>query len=763
MAGANKVVTLIGQVILAWILVPKDMGLAGMAIAMAGFALFLGAPSVGDVLVQRGHYKEEAGQAFWFSLFLSVSTSILIGLLYPVAILIGRPDLSKMLLVLAFLPLADFMSPTLTSALKTNLEFKRLAVAQFVASVTYTVCAVILAFLGLGPFALILPVIPRALMNNLVMLTGTGFPPIERPKFSRIKPLIKPALSLSLTSFLTGLQMQGPVFFIGLLMDPASTGRFSWGWMVAGQAVFLLSVNLRQVLMPVIAKMSGEPYRQAAAALRAARAITAVLMITCCFQALLIEPILNRFFPEKWHAAGPVVVWISIGLAFQGIYICVVSWLNGIGKYRELLLLSALPVVLASGLAYFGASLKGINGASEGACIGLVMSAMAALFFMPIQVLKNQTKNLVTPILVTLGIWFVIYFAFPDNKNLIIETAISLVFLAISIFAWRHWSEEGVKEIWSKFFEKMKFSDLGEDFKNAVKPNFFIIGAPKCGTTALSEYLKENPHVFMSSPKETEYFSFDLSNAAKMSLKTYLSIFSKANPEVHKAIGEASTAYLYSKCAVPEILKFNPEAKFIVMIRNPIDLVQSLHAQMLYQGIETVSDFETAWKLEENRKEGNDIPMFCFDKNSLMYSEWGLLGKQIERLFSIVRRDKVKVIIFDEFIKNTKQIYEEVLEFLGAPSDGRVLFPKFNEGKSISVPFLQPILGFPIKMAKATRAIVGYPKSLDFFIGLLALNSNAKKRPSITKEFKKELISFFREDIEKLSVMLNINLSFWNL
>lgn len=728
---------------------------------MAGFALFLGAPSVGDVLVQRGHYKEEAGQAFWFSLFLSVSTSVLIGLLSPVAVFIGRPDLSKMLLVLAFLPLADFLSPTLTSSLKTNLEFKRLAIAQFVASVTYTICAVILAFLGLGPFSLILPVIPRALMNTLVMITGTGFPSIERPHFSRIKPLIKPALSLSLTSFLTGLQMQGPVFFVGLLMDPTSTGRFSWGWMVAGQAVFLLSVNLRQVLMPVIAKMSGEPYRQAAAALRAARAITAVLMITCCFQALLIEPILNRFFPEKWHAAGPVVVWISIGLAFQGIYICVVSWLNGIGKYRELLLLSALPVVLASGLAYFGAGVKGIAGASEGACLGLVVSSLVALFLMPFQVLENQAKKLVAPVLVTLGIWFVMYFAFPDNNNLVIETASSLIFLAISIFAWRHWSEDGVREIWGKFFEKIRFSDLGEDVKNSIKPNFFIIGAPKCGTTALSEYLKGNPYVFMSSPKETEYFSFDLSNAVKMSLKTYLAIFSKANPEVHKAIGEASTAYLYSQRAVPEILKFNPVAKFIVMLRNPVDLIYSLHSQMLFQGIENITDFEKAWRAGEDRNKGRKIPLLCFDKNSLLYSEWGKLGEQLKRVFSYVKKGQIKVIIFDDFVTNPKKTYEEVLRFLNVPSDKRTEFPKVNESRMLILPWLQPLLGLPVKFAKISRAIFGYPKNLNFFLNLLSLNGTFSKKGSISKELRKELTLYYRKDIRELARLLNRNLDGW--
>src|SRR5258708_5345567 len=133
-------------------------------------------------------------------------------------------------------------------------------------------------------------------------------------------------------------------------------------------------------------------------------------------------------------------------------------------------------------------------------------------------------------------------------------------------------------------------------------PNFFIIGAPKCGTTALCKYLRENPRIFISTPKEPKYFDFDLSYPVKMNREAYLALFSKADPRFQSAIGEASTSYLFSTRAVPEILKFNPGAKFIVMLRNPVELVQGWHNQCIIAGQEDILDFEEAWRAESERK-----------------------------------------------------------------------------------------------------------------------------------------------------------------
>jgi len=152
-----------------------------------------------------------------------------------------------------------------------------------------------------------------------------------------------------------------------------------------------------------------------------------------------------------------------------------------------------------------------------------------------------------------------------------------------------------------------------------IAPNFFIIGAPKTGTTALSEYLKDHPNIFFCPVKEPHFFDLDTSKRLKLNLQTYLSLFAEADPALHQAVGEGSTGYLFSKVAVSEILKFNPNSKFIVMLRNPVDLVQSWHSEMYYEGVEDVVDFEKAWKLEQERRQGRNIPKSCWEPKKLFY------------------------------------------------------------------------------------------------------------------------------------------------
>jgi len=296
-----------------------------------------------------------------------------------------------------------------------------------------------------------------------------------------------------------------------------------------------------------------------------------------------------------------------------------------------------------------------------------------------------------------------------------------------------------------------------------IAPNFFIIGAPKSGTTALSQYLGTHPNVFFSRVKEPHFFDLDTSKRVKAGLQTYLSLFSEADPDLHKAVGEGSTGYLYSKVAVSEILKFNPDSKFIVMLRNPVDLVRAWHSEMYYEGVEDIRDFESAWRLEEERRQGRRIPYPCWEPKKLFYSEWGKLGDQVERLLSVVARDKLKVIVFDDFITDTREVYAQVLSFLGVPLDGKDDFETINESRVLRYPWLQRSLAYTANQVRWIRAISGL--NLRWGLGLsqrlLLLNSKPSPRRSIAPELRAELNEFFREDVHKLSKLVDRDLSYW--
>ena len=127
-------------------------------------------------------------------------------------------------------------------------------------------------------------------------------------------------------------------------------------------------------------------------------------------------------------------------------------------------------------------------------------------------------------------------------------------------------------------------------------PDFFIVGAPKCGTSALASYLRSHPKILVSPVKEPNYFCFDAPALRVIDrLETYGRLFARARPD--QICGEASTAYLFSDEAVPAILDAVPAAQIIVMVRNPLDMVVSHHSQKLYALEENEPDFETAWRL----------------------------------------------------------------------------------------------------------------------------------------------------------------------
>jgi O-antigen/teichoic acid export membrane protein len=454
MGGANKVVTLLGQMAVAWILTPKDMGMAAMAMSMAGFTAFFGYLSVGDVLVQRGKARAEAGQGFWLSLFLGLSSGFMIFILAPISILMGHEEIFNILLVLSMFPLLDSLNPILTAFLKTDLNFKHLAISQFVSGVVYTLSVLILALLKFGPYSLILSVIPRTVAFCLIMLLKSGFPKFEKPRFRELKILVKPTILLSVSTFLTGLLLQAPVFFVGLKLDSTLTGYFSWGWAFSYQLVFLFGTNLRQVFMPVFSKMGNDFDRQIKAVLWSSRITGIFLTIICGMQSLVAESVIDNFFPQKWHQAGQVIVWISLGLSFQGFYVSIASWLNSVGRYKDLFKVTVGSVLFVWFFTYEGTILNGVVGAAIGNAVGFMSGMIFPLSLIPFNKLMSQWKKHYVPLVLSFVVWAILFSL--NTKKLLLESCLcSLVFLLISILIWWKFSKEPIIFISNYLLEKI--------------------------------------------------------------------------------------------------------------------------------------------------------------------------------------------------------------------------------------------------------------------------------------------------------------------
>ena len=204
-------------------------------------------------------------------------------------------------------------------------------------------------------------------------------------------------------------------------------------------------------------------------------------------------------------------------------------------------------------------------------------------------------------------------------------------------------------------------------------PDFFIAGAPKCGTTALYSYLQTYPGIFMPGPKswagqvsakEPHYFCFDFPDYRRYrSLDDYRQLFAEAPADA--MIGEGSVWYLYSEVAVPEIMAVNPRAKFIILLRNPVDMADSLHNLLFHTLDEDIEDLAVAWDMQAQRARGQQIPRRCRESRHLLYREVCSFYPQVERLLAHVPREQCMIIISEEFRAAPAETYRQVLQFLG--------------------------------------------------------------------------------------------------
>lgn len=295
-------------------------------------------------------------------------------------------------------------------------------------------------------------------------------------------------------------------------------------------------------------------------------------------------------------------------------------------------------------------------------------------------------------------------------------------------------------------------------------PNFIIVGAPKCGTTALSTYLGEHPQIFMCWPKEPHYFAVDLPSYRHVSdWESYLALFSCAN-DVCKAIGEASVFYLYSDLAIAEIRKTLPDARLIVMLRNPVELAVSMHAQALLTRDETMKSFSKAWAMCNSRRNGRRLPRHCRESKVLLYDELPKLGKQLQRLLDSFPRSQVRCLFYDDFSIDPGRVYREALEFLGLPDDGRDLFPRINPRRRTHFQWLAQLTektpGILTRSAMRLKDTVGIERwgVLD---ALRRYNFSIAQKTVLPSGLIMEMQAKFAPDIELLEHLTGRDLTGW--
>lgn len=254
----------------------------------------------------------------------------------------------------------------------------------------------------------------------------------------------------------------------------------------------------------------------------------------------------------------------------------------------------------------------------------------------------------------------------------------------------------------------------------------------------------------MSPKKEPHYFDTDHQQDRVGNLKDYENLFKKATDN-HQVVGEASTRYLSSEVAVENILAYNPEAKFIVCLRNPVKMAPSLHEEELFAGYENVESFEKAWELQEIRNEGKQIPGSCTDEIRLQYGKMCSIGTQCESLLKKVPREKVFFIWLDDLKKDPLIVYKEMLDFLDVKYDGRNEFSAENTAKTTRSKTFQQMI---VVSSKLKRKLGIYRST-----GIRKWNAKKQDRKPLSQKMEKELKEYFKPEILKLEKILKRDLT----
>lgn len=298
------------------------------------------------------------------------------------------------------------------------------------------------------------------------------------------------------------------------------------------------------------------------------------------------------------------------------------------------------------------------------------------------------------------------------------------------------------------------------------KPNFFIVGAQKCGTTAMYHYLDAHPDIFMPVVKEPHYFGTD-NNSTRLtrfrgSIDNYLALFDDATTET--AIGEASPSYLLSTTAARELYEFNPDARILIMLRSPVELVYSLYHHARYMGDEPMPTFREAItpELEHGFDHHTNRTYSYLDvaRNSIL----------VKRYLETFPREQIKIILMDDFKRDLPGVYRDTLAFLKVDADFQPDFAVVNASKDVRSKSLQRTLEklhltpSHVRDSRLFRAMTRLMPAPIYEFGIrqaTKLYTREARYAPMDADLQGRLQVYFQSEIDTLGDMIDRDLTHW--
>ena len=306
-------------------------------------------------------------------------------------------------------------------------------------------------------------------------------------------------------------------------------------------------------------------------------------------------------------------------------------------------------------------------------------------------------------------------------------------------------------------------------------PNFLIIGAAKSGTTALYHHLSQHPQIYMCPVKEPNFFALEgekpdfrgpsdleimrRSNSVSLTtdIEAYRALFRGVSDET--AIGEASTWYLYVPKAPERIQQHIPNAKLIVILRNPVERAYSSFLHLVRGGREPLTDFAQALREEETRIYDNWEPLWH-------YKQMGFYYVQLRRYYDSFDREQIGVYLYEDFENDPVGVLKDIFRLLnvneafvpdvssrhgmsGVPRNKAVrAMNKFLIKSHPTKSVLKPVLPEELRRRVVTRMVN-------------ILRNRYLTKPQLSPNLRSELTAAYREDVVRLQGLIRRDLSEW--
>lgn len=290
-------------------------------------------------------------------------------------------------------------------------------------------------------------------------------------------------------------------------------------------------------------------------------------------------------------------------------------------------------------------------------------------------------------------------------------------------------------------------------------PTFLVIGAAKCGTTALHAYLAAHPQVFMTTPKEPMFFDCEgktlppgyYFNPVCTTLEDYQALFAGATPD-RSARGEASTVYLYSPEAPGRIRRHVPDAKLVAILRDPAERAYSHYLYFRQHGREPRKTFAAALADEPERLRQGVYSGFC-------YRARGFYAAQLERYRAVFPPEQLRVHLYEDFCSDRAGVVRDILRFIGVDD---TLLPDLSRVHNVTAVPRSRFLHHRahrtgLALTAAKQLIPDRPRQrIRAWLDRLNLH-----RPPLSPSLRADLVAGYREDLLRLHDLLGRDLSAW--